>query len=89
MRSDVGSLSSRSRAASDRGCDRDPNGPRPVYSGLGRAALLHRAIERDPSVGQGPTRGPAIVVVRIDHFYEPRAAVYLALKQIKHSRAKM
>jgi hypothetical protein len=44
-----------------------------VLSGLGRAALLRRAIERDPSVGQEPTRGPAIIFVCVGDLYETRS----------------
>lgn len=60
---------------------------RDPYPGLGRAALLRRAIDRDPSVGPGPTRGPAIVFVDLK-LKNLVAAVYLALIQNKHSRVQ-
>jgi len=53
------------RAASSRGSDRQPSGPRPAQRGLGRAGPSARAIERDPSPqGEGAAQTSNGEVVR-------------------------
>ena len=67
-------------ATSSRGSDRDPNGPRPACRGS--VARLIRAIERDPSVGNEPTRGTALVTMLLEDRQYLENSDYPALIEI-------